>query len=85
MRACMLPEISVMPPEGDDDQDSEDDQEGGDDRDVASDEDHSNDHDEDHSGDHSGAHGGHGVPNIEHMLTLVGSTVAEQQMHLHMS
>ena len=81
----MLPEISVMPPEGDDDQDSEDDQEGGDDRDVASDEDHSNDHDEDHSGDHSGAHGGHGVPNIEHMLTLVGSTVAEQQMHLHMS
>jgi uncharacterized repeat protein (TIGR01451 family) len=81
----MLPDISVTPPEGDDDQDSGDDQEGDDDRDVASNEDHSNDHDEDHAGDHSGAHGGHGVPNIEHMLTLVGSTVAEQQMHLHMS
>ena len=81
----MLPDISVTPPEGDDDQDSGDDQEGDDDRDVASNEDHSNDHDEDHAGDHSGAQDNHGVPTIEHMLTLVGSAVAEQQMHLHMS
>jgi hypothetical protein len=69
----MLPEISVTPPEGDDDQDD------------ASDEDHSNDCDDGHSGDHSGDQGGHGMPTIDHMLTLVGSAAAEQQMHLHMS
>ena len=81
----MLPEISVTPPEGDDDQDSGDDQEGDDDQDDASDEDHSNDCDDGHSGDHSGDQGGHGMPTIDHMLTLVGSAAAEQQMHLHMS
>ena len=81
----MLPEISVTPPEGDDDQDSGDDQEGDDDQDDASDEDHSNDCDDGHSGDHSGDQGDHGMPTIDHMLTLVGSAASEQQMHLHMS
>ena len=84
----MLPEILVTPPEGgdsDDDQDAGTDEDHGDDQMTGHTDDHAEDHPDDHSDDHPGDHVDHGVPTIEHMLTLVGSATAEQQMHLHMS
>ncbi len=63
----MLPTLPVMPPDGDDDQESDDA------HDVADGDNHSDDH------------AACGVPDADHMLSLVGSQAAEQQMHLHMS
>ena len=84
----MLPELSVTPPEGGDgdhDQDAGTDEDHGDDQMADHTDDHAEDQPDDHADDHSGDHGDHGVPTTEHMLTLVGSAAAEQQMHLHMS